>query len=311
MLFFAVIDVDPARAGAPRRRDGAGRTRGVLRSSQMAFAQIARAMATGDSASASEIIANYDEDPDRAGDALYQLAAGVALEAQDPAAAIERYRAAAKANADVLSTEIRLIRGLAYSGHGAEARQRLAAASQKWPDRAEVTALAALVAAADPRPGDAASLPRRPTSTCSRGRSARCARASRRARTRRRSRRRSRRPRSRRRSSSAARSRSARATTRSAARRRSARSRWPLRARAGLRARRPRRARVRALRGGRQAALRAPDVAAEVLAFIAYEAGDLAAMTAAAGRRAEDPRTEPVAAGRARASRARRRSGAR
>lgn len=300
MLFFAVIDVDPGRAGALGAAMEEAAQRGVP-SSQMAFAQIARAMASGDPASASEIIANYDEDPDRAADALYQLAAGAALEVSDLTGAIERYRAAAKANGDVLSTEIRLVRALAYSGGGAEARQRLSAAAQKWPDRPEIAALGALVAAADPRPGEAAPLPSnadpdllpRPLRAfvrcVSKGDDERalakaiaeaelaqtlvvCGDVALRA--------------------------GHEAAGRDAAKRalEMAPGHAPAYALVG---------RVALASGrfeeARQAALRAPaDVAAEILSFIAYEAGDLAAMTSAAGRRAEDPRTEPVAAGIAR-----------
>ena len=51
----------------------------------------------------------------------------------------------------------------------------------------------------------------------------------------------------------------------------------------------------------RQAALRAPpEVAAEVLSFIAYESGDTQAMVSAAGRHAAGPLTEPIPAGIAR-----------
>ena len=300
MLFFAVIDVDPARAAALGTAMEHGASVG-LRASDMAFAAIARAVATGDPASASEMIANDDDDPDRAGDALYQLAAGVALEPTDPAAAVERYRASAKLNGDVLSTEIRFIRALLYSGQAAEARQRLATVAQKWSGRPEPAALAALVAAVDLRPGEARSLPPgtdvdvlprplRPASRCLVKDADEQALAK-----------------------AIAEAEVAPtlvlcgeialrgghdASAREAARR-------ALDIASGYAPAYALVARVALASGrfeeARQAALRAPaETASEILAFIAYEAGDIAAMTAAAGRRANGPATEPVAAGVAR-----------
>ncbi len=298
--FFAVIDVDEGRVpelvSAIEEAASAG-----VRSSEMAFAQVARAAASNDTASAVEIIAHHDEDPDRANDPLYQLAAGVASEPQDAAGAIERYRAAVKLDPQLFSAHLRLVRALSFAGQAKAAKEMLAALRDRWSARPELTALAAIVVAAEV--GGAAAetldldtdsdmLPR-PLRAAARALAkgggeqviakatseadiapivVLCGELAMRS--------------------------GHEASAREAAHRAieitsSYAPAYALAARVALVSGR--------FEEARQAALRAPaDVAAEVLALLAYEAGDVAAMTAAAGRRADEPDGGAVAAGRAR-----------
>ena len=297
LRFFAVLDVDEARLPELTAAIEAAAAAGI-RSSDMAFAQVAVAVASNDGASAVEITAHHDEDADSGADALYQLAAGVAAEPHDAPGAIERYRAAVKLQPKLFSAHIRLVRALAFAGQLAQAKERLAALEKEWPDRTELRALAAIVAAADPASGSSAQpelqmdpdmLPR-PLRAAARalakgGSEQVIAKAT---------------------SEAdvapivvlcgevALRS-GHEATAREAAQRAieittSYPPAYALAARVALASGR--------FEEARQAALRAPpDVAAEVLSLIAYEAGDLAAMTTAAGRRADDPEAGAISAG--------------
>jgi len=298
--FFAVVDVDAARLpdlnAAMKDAEAVG-----VRSADLAFATIASHFVSGDVGGAIDLLSSYDEDPALAGEAIYQLAAGVALEAHDPTSAIDRYRAALKADPELLSAEIRLTRALAFSERGVEANDRLTAMLQKWPGRTELNVLAAIVAVADPtrasRPSidpatDIDMLPRplraaaraiaKPADEQALAKAAAeadiapiivfCGEAALRAGN-----------------DAAAREAAQHAIEISP----SFAPAYALVARVALAAGR--------FEEARQAALRAsPDVASEVLSFIAYEAGDPAAMSAAAGRRAEGLMTEPLSAGLAR-----------
>jgi tetratricopeptide (TPR) repeat protein len=296
--FFAVIDVDPARLPDLVSAMDDASALGVS-SSDMAFAAVTRAAFGNDAAGAAEMVSHHDQDPERATDPLYQLAAGVALEPQDAPAAIERYRAAVKLDSDLLSAEIRLTRALAFSDRLAEARVRLPTLEQKWPGRSELVALSAIVAAADraappgaakldpaidvdmlPRPlraaaralakgGDEAAVSKATSEADVAPVLVLCGEAALRA--------------------------GHEASAREAAQRAieispSYAPAYSLVARVALAAGR--------FEESRQAALRAPpDVASEVLSFLAYENGDVAAMTSAAGRRANGSATDPVTAG--------------
>ncbi|MEZ4310096.1 MAG: hypothetical protein R3F14_18810 [Polyangiaceae bacterium] len=297
--FFAVLDVDPARLPdlVASMEDAAG---AGIPSAEIAFAQVLRASASNDPAGAVEMVTHHDEDPDRASDALYQLAAGAAVEAHDTPAAVERYRAAVKLDPMLLSAHIRLVRALAFTGQLKEARERIPQLMTSWPDRPDLVVLSSLVAVAEaqaagddtlptleasdpdmlPRPLRAAArvLAKSPVEAAiakaiSEAEVAPmvvlCGEAALRA--------------------------GFEARAREAAQRAiEITSSYPpayaLAARVALSSGR--------FEEARQAALRAPaDVAAEILSFIAYEAGDPTAMATAAGHRAEAPLPNPVAAG--------------
>ncbi|MBK8258907.1 MAG: hypothetical protein IPK82_40390 [Polyangiaceae bacterium] len=142
--FFAVIDVDAGRLKDLTAAVEEARALGAD-ASQMSFAEVTRASAQDDSATAVEMIANYDQDPDRTSDALYQLAAGAALEPHDAEEAAQRYRAAATLDPKLLSAQIRLARSLAFSGQPAAAAKILADVRAQWPQSTDLEVLAKVI----------------------------------------------------------------------------------------------------------------------------------------------------------------------
>lgn len=294
--FFAVLDVDAARlpdlVSAIEEASNAG-----LRSGDLAFAQVARAIASNDGTTAVEMIAHHDEDPDRAADALYQLAAGAAVEAHDPGIAVDRYRAAVQLEPQLISAQVRLVRALALAGQSTAAKEALSVVKERTPDRPELSVLDALIAVFGPARPDP--LPTIDTDPDMLPRPLRAiARAF---------------------AKSGDEKAIAQATAEAdvaplvvlcgelalrdghEAQARDAAHR-ALEQMASYAPAFALAARVALLSGryeeARQAALRAPpEVASEMLALIAYEAGNLAAMTEAAGARANDPITSVLSAG--------------
>jgi hypothetical protein len=115
---------------------------------EVAYGKVAAFLTEGDIAGAAALLARWDQKVGK--DALYQLAAGAALERAGDARAIERLEAARALNSKLIVADILLARLAVLELGPQKARPIIDQLKKKTGDRVEVRALSALAWAVDP-----------------------------------------------------------------------------------------------------------------------------------------------------------------
>lgn len=114
--------------------------------SSLALADLVSAIHGGDVAALEQLIAKYDADESLRADAIYQFAAGAALEVKGDEGAIARFQNAVGSEPGFKAAEARLIRALLLYGDTAEGERRAAAFRDTPEDSPRARALKAVAA---------------------------------------------------------------------------------------------------------------------------------------------------------------------
>jgi hypothetical protein len=141
---FRVLDFEEPVASLKGAMEAA-RAAGVGGSS-LAFADLVSAIHGGDVALLEQLISKYDADESLRADAIYQFAAGAALEVKGDEGAIARFQNAVGSEPGFKAAEVRLIRAMLLYGDTAEGERRAAAFRDTPEDSPRARALKAVAA---------------------------------------------------------------------------------------------------------------------------------------------------------------------